>query len=119
MNALDLIRSPALTAPLDDDRYLLARLNWWRRKTGTTFSYGAYDWKSRDGRVAVNWEEGEITVFRADGRGQFPTWGDRYRVESVRQAVDLLVALGVLPPEFATAYTAGWNDAMRQAVLAS
>lgn len=106
------------TLPQQDDRRLLADVHRWLRTNGWTNTWrGWIDGKSLDDcRVAVLPQPDDgydpavmVTRRRANGYG----WGRqrRYDVADVRQAVDLLVALDILPPHFSSAYKAAVEDA--------
>lgn len=93
---------------------LLKELVRWRRNRGgvTVGSKGYGHIKLADGRtlwwqtrLCMNWpHRGEIGVHESSWRP--PSW---HQVESVTQAVDIVVALGYLPQRFSSAYRAGWN----------
>jgi len=68
----------------------------------------------RDATIIVDWDHDELSVRRrpVEQAGTYWPWGvalprqQRYPVTSVRQAVDFLVALDVLPPRFSSAHRA-------------
>jgi hypothetical protein len=86
----------------------------WRRKHDVQFflttSGGFMEWcKREDGkRRCVSLDRGKFDSIGvvADYYGESYEW---HHVETVTQAVDLLVALGYLPPRFSSAYRAGWD----------
>lgn len=102
-----------------DERRLLAAVSRWARRNG--WRRGAWSgWHSPDGLVDVWVDRDGLAVRRYDrtpGAGVPRTMV--CAVASVREAVDLLVASGVLPVEFSSAYTAGARDERQQAVLSS
>lgn len=53
--------------------------------------------------VSLDFDRLYLTVWRGRCTGR------DYLVTSIAEAVDVLVALGVLPPRFSTAYRAGWD----------
>lgn len=55
--------------------------------------------------VSLDFDRLYLTVWRGRCTGR------DYLVTSIAEAVDVLVALGVLPPPFSTAYRAGWEAA--------
>lgn len=96
------------------DRALLTRVHRWLRRNGWQASMpGWSDGRGRDATVRVTWAEGMVRVTRRDAAGLWPQYPRVYPVDSVREAVDLLVAAGVLPAELSSAYQAGrrggWN----------
>lgn len=101
---------------------LLRSLVEWRRANGWGYTRAGRDdmWWFRKGvwRVFVYSEEykgQEYMVLRVDDRvsmaGVTVSWP-----RSVEQAVDLLVAVGVLPLRFSSAYEAGRNDGISEGV---
>lgn len=90
-----------LAAPATTDRELLVAVRRWARSAGWWLGWSG--WHSHDGAIVVDWTEGrdEITVRRKGS-----TLGRDYPVASVRQAVDILCALDVLPPHLSSAYRA-------------
>ncbi|MEU8264434.1 hypothetical protein AB0C02_27910 [Micromonospora sp. NPDC048999] len=95
------------------DRQLLADVRRWARANGWSLSWGGwvnhrYD---SDADIAVDWDDVELRIKRKEtypgGTGRY--WPSRftdYPVTSVVQAVDILVALDVLPHRFSSAYRA-------------
>jgi hypothetical protein len=100
------------------ERALLRELFRWARTEGDLDVSGTYMWCRRFRRpeserwgvnfFARDWEPGE-PVALGIWRGTSTT--KNYWVESIAEAVDVLVALGIVPARFSTAYRAGW-DAM-------
>lgn len=91
---------------------LLAVFRWARAEGGLVYGLPTR-WSCGgpiDQRWGVSWswdfERERLTVWR--GR----ITARDYWVLSIAEAVDVLVALGILPPRFSTAYRAGWG-AMR------
>lgn len=89
---------------------LIARTVRWARQNGWQPGFSGWE----NGGVRVNLNDGGFTVERRiNGRWPiFPAGRTYIAVESARQAVDLLVAYGILPPELSSAYEAGQNDAL-------
>ncbi len=88
------------------DRRLLAEVHHWARVNG--WSPRSRGWTNPDDTTAVTWDEGEVRVWRRQRPNLYPTWPTMYPVESIRQAVDLLVALGILPAELSSVYAEGY-----------
>lgn len=87
------------------DRRLLAAVHRWARTHGWCSQWSGWsDGYGTDSTIRVGWAEGVVQVSRREGRHGFPVWPTEYRVGSVVQAVDVLVALGVLPPFLSSAY---------------
>lgn len=109
--------APTLARPADlrSDRCLLAAINRWRRSASAaspTRWEASWDgwWHTADRLTEVCWAPERVpddvleVVWRERRYG--PERRATIPVTSVRQAVDVLVALGILPPRFASAYTA-------------
>lgn len=88
------------------ERRLLAGLSRWRKDKNWTDSN-------------LGWVDAAQSVRVRPLEHGFKVWGrydDQWRAEgefpatSIRQAVDILVALTVLPAPFSSAYEAGWHD---------
>lgn len=99
------------------DRQLLADIHRWARTNGwhCTWIGWANAQLGREATTVVEWDHDELTVRRrpaAEVGQQWPSGlgsvgrGERYPVTSVREAVDILVALDVLPHRFSSAYRA-------------
>lgn len=110
-----------------EHRKLIADLNKWRRTTGWTWGWirGLVNADStRNATIAVDWQpagnnpQGFTVARRDDGTGRW-TSPDFYPAADVRQAVDLLVAVGVLPARFSSAYGVEAVIADREAQAAS
>lgn len=101
---------------LDDitDRQLLISIRqwlrdewWWPGWTGWANAMA-----EKDATVVVSWDEDELFVRRRSAEQVGRIWPagygrhERYPVTSVRQAVDILCALEVLPARFSSAYRA-------------
>lgn len=108
----------AAQPPVDiTDRQLLVDVHQWARANGwrcTWIGWGNAQISS-SATTVVEWDHDELTVRRrpaAEVGQQWPSGlgsvgrRDRYPVTSVRQAVDFLVALDVLPARFSSAYRA-------------
>lgn len=118
----------------NDERRLLAAINRWRREDHE--AHGKYfppsltnGYEPADGsaRVDVPWwtdaqgwrDDEEVRVRRPDHLGRFPAWPRTYRVRSVTEGVDLLVALRILPARFSSAWRDGFAagaDSMAAAI---
>lgn len=103
-----------MTAPmidLDDatTRELLAGVSRWARRNGWQRTHVAHCYRAGDGRTEVTWEpaRGFVGVFKAAYRGDPDPWISAVTVTSARQAIDVLVALDVLPVYFCTQYATG------------
>lgn len=104
----------AITQPLTEptDRALLRAARRWALDNG--WELLGQGWANapylHHATILVDWHEDELTVRRrpiADGPwllGWFTSSRERFPVTSVRQAVDLLVALEILPAHLSTAY---------------
>ncbi|MBM0277228.1 hypothetical protein [Micromonospora tarensis] len=99
---------------INKDRRLLAEVSRWRK---------ANDWRdSSRGFQNAPFEDGATVAVRPNEAG-FQVWRKpadaphftgqptEYPAESVREAIDMLVALRILPPQFSSAYEAGRSDA--------
>lgn len=90
------------------DRELLVAVRRWATAAGWV-PYGLHGWTDPAGMstayrtgTAVDWDHRSITVYRRTNHWH---WDRReYPVDSARQAVDVLVAVGVLPPHLSSAY---------------
>lgn len=97
----------------DEDRKLLREVVQWRRANGWGFGFypkrGEADWTSGDGVLVEADFFGYGVQLIVDGgerrRGAF--WP-----RSVREAVDILAALGILPITFSSAYKSGRESAL-------
>lgn len=98
-----------------DEVALLKEVVRWRRNHGVDYDFRGAAYKMADGRriawntvSALHWPRaGEVGVYPCARRPL-----DWHQVESVTQAIDVLVALGYLPLRFSSAYRAGWEAAM-------
>lgn len=96
------------------DRELLISIRQWLRDEG--WWLGWTGWTDQFGELAstviVDWDEDELRVRRRTAEQAGKSWPvgygrhERYPVTSVRQAVDILVVLEVLPARFSSAYRA-------------
>lgn len=108
------VTTPDGPAPDVTDRQLLISIRQWLRDEG--WWLGWTGWTDQFGELAstviVDWDEDELRVRRRTAEQVGKSWPlgygrhERYPVTSVRQAVDILVVLGVLPPRFSSAYRA-------------
>lgn len=98
-----------------DERLLLAALRRWLRENKAYPTCWGTGYRLADGRQ-IEWETtgarrwphfAEVGVHPDSHRPL--TW---HEVQSVTQAVDVLVALGYLPVWFSSAYRAGWDSAI-------
>lgn len=96
-----------------DEVALLREIVRWRRGRKAEYEHAWGSLRMPDGRSitwntysALHWPRtGEIGVC-ADRRRRPLSW---HEVHSVTEAVDVIVALGYLPPRFSSAYRAGWE----------
>ncbi|WP_431976139.1 hypothetical protein [Micromonospora haikouensis] len=99
------------------DRQLLIAARRWALANGwhLTWSGWANAPIERDATTVVHWDEDELFVRRRTAAEAGASWPlglgglgrrDRYPVRAVREAVDVLVAVGVLPAELSSAYRA-------------
>ncbi len=112
-----------------DGRRLLARISRWRRtdpdgldrrwwpgRWEQSFWPGWY--RTFDGLTEVCWAEDRVpadTLHITWREGRYgPEREARITVTSLRQAVDVLVAVGILPVEVSSAYEAGCGDAAQR-----
>lgn len=96
---------------------LLRQVIRWARAEGVESRY--HGW-TRRGPIADRWgvsledaESPRLLIWRGRANGR------DYWVASIAEAVDVLVALGILPARFSTAYRAGWDAGMGYAVTAT
>ncbi len=92
-----------------EDRHLLAHVSRWARANATR-EHGAtregVRWNTNDGRAVVLFSVDELHVGRRFASGHW--YPDCFvSANSVAEAVDVLVALGILPAMFSSAYAAG------------
>lgn len=121
--------TPVLTR---DERLLLARVHCWAREKPDGSYWPRWErsfypgmWKrfvvdSRQETAEVWWgpaNDSRFTVQVRDGRHGEEQLHETVTPRSVRQAVDLLVAWGILPPEFGSAYAAGQRSARLELLL--
>lgn len=94
-----------MSAPTDTTRALLVEVRRWAR--ANRWWLGWSGWHSADGSTVVDWtdDRDEITVRRGGA-----TLGLDYPVASVREAVDILCVLGVLPARFSSAHRTAQAD---------
>ncbi len=82
----------------------------WRRGQGFAGAYGFAEWnRYTDGgrhNVAFEREAPDELIFTTDYHRKLFR---RIEVDSLQQGVDILVAVGVLPARFSSAYRAGWD----------
>ncbi|QDY06128.1 hypothetical protein FJK98_02260 [Micromonospora sp. HM134] len=111
------LRAAQPTAPAAEptDRQLLAAVHRWARTHGWTVTWvgWANAGSASNATIAVAWDDTEVTVYRRPLTEVGRQWyvgvdghHSRHPVASVRQAVDVLVALDVLPAELSSAYRA-------------
>ena len=93
-----------------DGRRLLAEVSKWAHANGWTNG----EWRGymnatywHEATVMVRPHECGFDVFRTDQGGPITGRPDEYPATSVREAVDLLVALRILPDRFSSAFRAG------------
>jgi hypothetical protein len=85
-------------------RRLLAAVSRWARENGWERLYAIRARQCVERDLAVSWEAGLVYVDRvADGH----IYSSHVAVASVREALDVLAALGVIPASFSTQYAAG------------
>lgn len=100
-------------AQLDHDdrtRLVLAAAHRWARTTGWQRTYRG--WRNNDRGLGVAWDHDEVSVWRRHPRlDRWPSWPVTYRVFTVRQAIDVLCAVDVLPNHLSSAYKAGQQEA--------
>lgn len=113
-----------------DEIHLLRTIARWRRATGVSY----FQWRPGKGfGVMTEWKmwHGDVRKRRQinvtyepdteSGPASLAATRDYYgsedfkdlSVTTVAEAVDVLVALGFLPPRFSSAYRAGWDAAIR------
>jgi len=96
------------------ERRLLLALFRWAREYGTknVGPRGAHLWKQVGQQFAGKFMVGfSPTEYPNDLDVIDEGWGKVrvYQTETIAEAVDILAALGVIPPRFSTAYQAGWD----------
>ena len=96
-----------------EHRHLIADVHRWARTNGWNW-HECWGWVNAryasNVTLGIDWDSDNSTVtVRA---GQVLLRPTTYPVGSVRQAVDLLVALDILPVQFSSAYEAGLHDAI-------
>lgn len=100
------------TLPQRDDRRLLAEISAWAHASGWTQSWRGWQNAATDDQatVVVGHDDGGLRVWRKDARGMFPLRSTDYPADSLREAVDILAAIRVLPVVFSSAYRTGRKD---------
>lgn len=101
-----------------EHRDLLVNINRWRRRQDWTWGHirGLVNAKlTREATIAVDWLPADensqgFTVTRRERAGSSWPVPDFYRAVSIRQAVDLLVVLDVLPLAFSSQWQRGVTD---------
>lgn len=95
-----------------NDRALLAAVWRWAREAGWQADVYPGAWRSRDGEVRVLFEFDELRVQWLGPRFRHPrtAW---IPVATLGQALDVLVALSVLPPAFASPHRLGREEMVR------
>lgn len=95
-----------------EERLLLARVN---RHLRAETRAGRI--RMRSGRHLLGehhvagYDSDGLTVYARDRADQpFPEWPDTYRANSITEAVDIAVAVGLLPATFSSAYWVGVRD---------
>lgn len=104
------LTAPPATEPTE--RQMLVSVRRWAIANGWHLLWSGWANASflDDATVLVEWDSEELIVRRRDkagypwAMGLAPDRRDRYPVTSVRQAVDILCALWILPPSFSSAY---------------
>ncbi|MEU4779227.1 hypothetical protein [Micromonospora sp. NPDC023633] len=94
------------------DRRLLANISRWRKANGWTRNLRGF-LVNPDRTLGVDISDGSDgmgTGFRLM-RGDLLHKPTDYPADSIRQAVDLLAALGILPPHLSSQYAAGFDSA--------
>ncbi|GLZ62836.1 hypothetical protein [Micromonospora sp. NBRC 107095] len=97
-----------------EDRRLLAEVHRWARIQG----WRAGGWRGYQNAqfedkatVTVRPNEAGFQVWRKDADALFFTGQPtEYPTATVREAIDILVAIGILPPAFSSAYRLGRSD---------
>lgn len=94
------------------DPHTGATLKFWHRPWEPSFWPGW--WRSHDGRIEVCWAEDREPSNTIAVTWQEERYGPervaRFEVTSVHEAVDVLVAFGVLPARFSSAFAAGYRE---------
>ena len=92
-----------------EDRKLLAEVSKWARAYGWVVLRDT-GWQNPSRIIQVDWDERGVWIARRNGTDRMWPAAQLYPATSVRQAVDMLAAIGILPPRFSSAYKAGWHD---------
>ena len=95
-----------VTTPTSD-RYLLARISQWRMDNGWTNTDLGWVDDFQTVRVREADKGTGIDLWQRTSVGNWQMFPTFIPAGSVRQAIDLLVALDILPARFARAYEAG------------
>jgi hypothetical protein len=98
------------------ERVLIAAVSRWAHENGWERGVLAEWYHSADGLIDVSWgfgTRGSLSIaIRETCFGPYLVDVDIPGVASVQRAVDVLVAFGVLPPVFSSAYSAGFGAAV-------
>jgi hypothetical protein len=92
-----------------EERDLLVAVSRWAHRAGWTQHWrgwinATYD---SDATLTVGVDEGEVRIWRREPGKGFPLRSTDYLVAGVRQGVDLLCVLGVLPAWMSSLWQAG------------
>ena len=98
------------TLPEQTDRCLFADISKWAHAAGWR-NAGWRGWQNAryedEATVVVRLNETGFEVWRKNGESHFTGRPMEYPAATVREAVDLLAALRILPPQFSSAYVVG------------
>ncbi|MFE9192022.1 hypothetical protein ACFYL6_20695 [Micromonospora sp. NPDC007208] len=89
-----------------EHRGLLANVRTWARTNGWA-SHRDTGWQNPDRTIQVDWDEHGLSIGRRISADRMWPTPRLYPASSVRQAVDFLVALYILPMKFSSAYESG------------
>jgi len=85
---------------------LLREIVRWRKAEGIEYAPAMAEYRRRNG-YAVTWDY--MNGLEIGFTRSFMSPIQWFPVRTVTQAVDLLVTFGFLPPQFSSAYRAGWD----------
>ena len=102
------------------ERTLLLALFRWARAAELAAGVWPRSWAV--GKYRIDWDRSDPemldVVHTADRNRPYIRTTRRLPVASIAEAVDLLVALGIVPVRFSTAYRAGWDAGLQYAEVA-
>lgn len=100
--------TPPVDTHVETDRDLLVVVHRWARSAGWSYCHRGWVDSTHlaDATVTVCWDEDGLLLWHRQAHGLWTTTPVVYPVASARQAVDVLVALDILPVALSSAHRA-------------